>query len=389
VLSRTVSTSIGLLLLVSIEILVVSCDEVKHRDVLTFFFDGLEPPQPQGLENGPVDPNGGRAQADQAPLWHVHEPTKLCTNCHDARKRSRSTGRAYLIAQLPTLCYGCHDDFTALASFVHGPVAVGQCLFCHNPHKTRVKHLLLKAVPDLCYGCHDTDAIEAIPAHLVAQLSACTDCHNPHSGSVKALLKDAALRHDPELDRAGMLDKAVQDYAQRAKVRDQNEPPQQDEATQTAAVESESLFQVFRKVSKLVEQGQLRQARAYLDRFKDNDAFTDQERKEIAEVLSLMDRAAGAGQDVAEAEEEEPAKEKEPATAPEKDDPKLRKKIRENADLFYASMDLYREGKLAEAREGLARVLKSGLIPAPMAKTIRGYLLDLDKRLAEAATPPD
>ena len=67
----------------------------------------------------------------------------------------------------------------------------------------------------------------------------------------------------------------------------------------------------------------------------------------------------------------------------------MRKKIRENADLFYASMDLYREGKLAEAREGLARVLKSGLIPAPMAKTIRGYLLDLDKRLAEAATPPD
>jgi hypothetical protein len=63
--------------------------------------------------------------------------------------------------------------------------------------------------------------------------------------------------------------------------------------------------------------------------------------------------------------------------------------MQENADLFYLSMDLYREGKFVRARAGFVSVLKSGLIPAPMEKTILDYLKDIDKRLAEEVTPPD
>ena len=63
--------------------------------------------------------------------------------------------------------------------------------------------------------------------------------------------------------------------------------------------------------------------------------------------------------------------------------------MQENADLFYLSMDFYRDGKLVKAREGLVTVLNSGLIPEAMGKTIRGYLLDIDKRLAAQATPPE
>jgi len=44
-----------------------------------------------------------------------------------------------LIAQEPELCYNCNDDYTVSASFIHGPVAVGQCLFCHNPHKSKIE----------------------------------------------------------------------------------------------------------------------------------------------------------------------------------------------------------------------------------------------------------
>lgn len=57
----------------------------------------------------------------------------------------------------------------------------------------------------------------------------------------------------------------------------------------------------------------------------------------------------------------------------------------EIADLYYQSMSLYRGGELEKAREGLIRVLKSGSIPPSMAKTIEGYLADIDNRLAAAA----
>lgn len=390
VLSRTVLISVGLLLLISLGILLVSCDEVKHRDVLTFFFDGVESTGPDGFEDGSFDPNDRLAQADQASVWYVHEPTRdrtLCwTLCHTRRGKRRTSIQSFLLAPVPQLCFKCHTDDTASAAFVHGPVAVGQCLFCHDHHRSRVKHLLKHPEPDLCYVCHDADAIAAIPPHSAGQPSVCTDCHNPHSSSVKALLKDAALLRVPEHDGAETLDKVVQQYVRDARPQDQKKSLQPSQTTQTAASDSDNLFQILRTVSKLLEQGQLQQARAYLEEFKDNAAFTDQEREKIAQVLSLMDSAT---RGAAGSKAEKPAKRKKPPAEPEKDDLQLRKKMQENADLFYLSMDLYREGKLVRARTGFASVLKSGLIPAPMDKTIRDYLKDIDKRLAEEATPPD
>ena len=75
----------------------------------------------------------------------------------------------------------------------------------------------------------------------------------------------------------------------------------------------------------------------------------------------------------------------EPGT--ERDSARSRERGREIADLYETSMKLYRDGKLARARQGLVQVLESGLIPPAMADTIRGYLSDIDKRLADAAAP--
>jgi len=44
-------------------------------------------------------------------------------------------------------------------------------------------------------------------------------------------------------------------------------------------------------------------------------------------------------------------------------------------------MALYRTGQLEKAREGLTRVMRSGLIPPAMAKTIEKYLADINKTL--------
>ena len=51
------------------------------------------------------------------------------------------------------------------------------------------------------------------------------------------------------------------------------------------------------------------------------------------------------------------------------------------AELYYSSMAFYRAGNLEKARNGLTRVLNSGLIPPAMAKTIEKYLADINKTL--------
>jgi len=186
---------------------------------------------------------------------------------------------------VPKLCYNCHDDYVATASFVHGPVAVGQCLFCHTPHKSKIEHLLKKPEPDLCYLCHDASMIELIPAHLPQQTSACTDCHNPHSGSTKALLKGPANMQDKQEDSV-------------------NEPPPME------------------------------------------SAMTPEQRDRLSRQHS------------------------------------------ETTELYYRSMELYREGKLSQARDGFLKVLKSGLIPAPMADTLHARIEDIENRLARAQIRP-
>jgi hypothetical protein len=56
----------------------------------------------------------------------------------------------------------------------------------------------------------------------------------------------------------------------------------------------------------------------------------------------------------------------------------------EIADLYYRSMEWYRAGRLEEARAGFVEIVKSGLIPPPMEQTLRGYIKDIDGKLAGA-----
>ncbi len=288
-LSRTISMSVGSVLLISLVALVASCDQAGRYEMMTFLFDGVEGPEPQRPVEGFVDSNSAApAQEFQGPIWYVHEPRKDCTNCHNTARQSRSSALAYLVTPVPNLCYNCHDDRTVSARFVHGPVAVGQCLQCHHHHKSSVEHLLKGPLPELCYGCHDAGAIESIPAHFVRELSACTDCHDPHTSGERSLLKQSALQLGEE-------------RATRGPVRSIERPPTQQR----------------------------------------------------------------------------------PPARPDMVDPELRRRKKEIADLFYASMDLYRDGRLVQAREGLVTVVRSGLIPQAMGTMIRRYIADIDKKLVE------
>jgi predicted CXXCH cytochrome family protein len=383
VLFRTRPISIGLMLLIFFGIFVVSCDEVEHYKTLSFFFDGVPPPTQEGLQEELVNANFQEsAQKSPKQLWYVHEPQKDCTLCHGRRRQQRGFSlQVRLTAPVPKLCYGCHADYTVSASFVHGPVAIGQCLFCHNPHKSKIEHLLKEPEPKLCYLCHDINTVELIPAHFKNQQFACTGCHNAHASPVKALLKGASSQTNDKLDRAKTLSKAMQEHIQAAK-----EQP-------TTGLERRSLLQVFRTVSKLVEQGEIQKARAHLEKFKDSSAFTDEELRKIVEVLKLMDititTTEGELEKVKQERHVTEEKLKEPPAEPEKNNNQPSKRNKEIAELYYSSMALYRAGQLIRAREGFVKVLKSGLAPAPIAKTIRGYLKNIDDALARRAKSPN
>ncbi len=394
VLFRIRPASVGLMLLVFFGIFSISCDEVERHEALTFFFDGVPRLRLEMLQEEPVDSNSLEpAQLGQKPAWYVHEPRKDCSTCHGKHKQRGFSKQKYLTKPVPKLCYDCHADHIISASYVHGPVANGKCLFCHNPHKTKIEHLLIAPEPGLCYQCHDIDSIELIAAHLSKQLSTCTDCHNPHASSVKGLLKETSSQTNVGFDRAKAIEATSQDYTRIAR-----EPYGQGDyepgTTEPATVnESKSLSEVFRETSKLIEQGKLRQAGAYLEKFKDSNSFTAEQRGQIARVLAMIDSVITRNDRQLKNDKQgqkKPGNEQKPrppAKKSEGSDNQSDKGIREIAELYYSSMAFYRTGQLLRAREGFVKILKSGLIPESVAKTIQGYISDIDKSLVKNDMP--
>ena len=290
VLFRGRTALVGLMLLVFLGIFIISCDEVERHNVLTFFFEGVPPLGQDQLTEEPGDYDSRKlSQMRPEQLWYVHQPRKDCTLCHDKSRQRVFSSQTYLIKPVPELCYECHADYTTSASYVHGPVAVGRCLFCHNPHKSRIEHLLKEPEPRLCYLCHNIDTVKLIPAHLVEQQFACTDCHNAHTSSVKYLLNEVA---GSEVEGAESPGEAVQSQILIGTKKPEEQLHGLTEAALAIELESNSMFQLFWTVSKLIEKGEIKEARAYLEKFKESNAFTNEEWIKIIQVLNLMDFAA-------------------------------------------------------------------------------------------------
>jgi predicted CXXCH cytochrome family protein len=67
--------------------------------------------------------------------------------------------------------------------YLHGPVAVHDCLVCH---KETGKHTFLPInLASLCYACHDKFYT---PVHKTAKEDSCTKCHSPHQSPNKFML---------------------------------------------------------------------------------------------------------------------------------------------------------------------------------------------------------
>lgn len=92
---------------------------------------------------------------------HVHGPigSFSCEDCHERNDKRAATGvsRYALPGKGFGLCSGCHDDMIDLFTkkpYVHGPVSVGMCEACHDPHASDQPKQLRQPVNELCYSCH-------------------------------------------------------------------------------------------------------------------------------------------------------------------------------------------------------------------------------------------
>jgi predicted CXXCH cytochrome family protein len=184
--SRGVAGGLGAaVFLVSVFMPETGCAGKEARfHVLNFFFDGVPDPNtpvpaPGALPNGPLRPED--AQADLS----VHSPyqQRKCELCHEGQHSNR------LKMDKSLLCGSCHTGDQFEGKFIHGPVAMGDCQACHEPHRSTFPHLLRAKGSSVCGQCHTPQTFDGLEKHKAEKGEDCLDCHSPHASNQAHLLK--------------------------------------------------------------------------------------------------------------------------------------------------------------------------------------------------------
>ncbi len=177
-------------IILSSTLVLLSCNEEERYRVLSFFFDGVPLPESmrpvaEQIDSTRIDsttknrvrkPIKPRLQVE-ATRMYLHKPfrEKKCTFCHLG-----DMGQRLQMERVDELCKSCHEQFKENYTYVHGPVAIGQCLICHNPHSTRYPHLTIRQGEQLCRYCHKNVNRASAPEHYFIGQKVCYECHNPH-----------------------------------------------------------------------------------------------------------------------------------------------------------------------------------------------------------------
>lgn len=106
-----------------------------------------------------------------------------CNDCHSIH----AGGKTALKQSDPDLCYSCHQEQMAKASFPsHHPIKEGKmsCSDCHNPHGELNTN---ERTNDLCLNCHSRYQGPFVFGHAPVE-DDCTICHDPHGSVANNLL---------------------------------------------------------------------------------------------------------------------------------------------------------------------------------------------------------
>lgn len=185
----------------------LGCNSDTQYKVLNFFFDGVPPPgtqpaprkargswdippepgSPEALQGDDGQPAGPSKPAIVILSEHTPYRNRDCFTCH------QSESSLVAAKDSPSLCRKCHAAYVdpPAGEWVHGPVALGLCGYCHEPHKSQFPSLLTAAPRDLCLRCHAEAALLQLPYHKEAGEKACSTCHDPHMAGNRLLLVDS------------------------------------------------------------------------------------------------------------------------------------------------------------------------------------------------------
>jgi len=124
-----------------------------------------------------------------------------------------------------------------------------------------------------------------------------------------------------------------------------------------AVLEVKRIQEDIKRADELVRQGQPIKAKAYLEKVKDSEFLTEENRRQIAERIAKLDSQLDEGK-------------------------------KEIAELYRKSVAFYQAGQLEKAREGFIKVAKNGLLTVPAGQTAEDYLVKIDNVLVERVKPP-
>jgi predicted CXXCH cytochrome family protein len=120
---------------------------------------------------------------------HTEADDRTCVGCHPV-EHGVTEGTAADAEENP--CFRCHQDKIGeyAQEFIHGPVAGGGCVICHNPHGSQYDKNLHSPQVILCFSCHE-DLDSELNREFVHEPFAegnCVGCHDPHSTANKWVL---------------------------------------------------------------------------------------------------------------------------------------------------------------------------------------------------------
>jgi predicted CXXCH cytochrome family protein len=177
----------------ALSILTLGCSVRKNYKTLSFFFDGVpDPNAPVARAAGPSGPGVPTYSYEVVAKMYQHKPYAEgnCAACHTADKK-------HLVTVKAELCLKCHAPATTQYATMHAPVALGQCLWCHEPHESDSPKLLKTTSAQLCLQCHDQALLPSdIKPHLSDRAN-CLYCHVGHGGPKPSLL----LADNPTITR--------------------------------------------------------------------------------------------------------------------------------------------------------------------------------------------
>lgn len=130
------------------------------------------------------DPSGDMAHAES---FHLPYKNGGCASCHEPH----FSNNAHLTRQAGSqLCLSCHTDIGKRLQLATVHAVAEDCQTCHLPHVSKHTSLLTSSQSTLCSDCHDAATIgtDKTFVHDPIATGDCTGCHNAHGSTLPKLI---------------------------------------------------------------------------------------------------------------------------------------------------------------------------------------------------------